>query len=85
MGAGGGQLGLPATITSGAVDGTAAREADDVVEAVGPAVADAAAIAARLPDVFPCSQREDVLGRAGVETVLDPDPLLPAAKTTKYS
>src|SRR6185436_4050349 len=56
-------LRLPAPVAARAVHRPVAREVDDVVDVVGAAVADAAAVGAGLPVVLPRRDGDHVLGR----------------------
>jgi hypothetical protein len=58
-------VGFDATVAARRIDGAAAREADDVVGAVGAGGADAAAVGPGLAEVLARADRNDVLGRAG--------------------
>src|SRR5262245_5200175 len=58
-------VGFDAPIAAPRIDGAAAREADDVVGAVGAGVADAAAVVSGHADVLASADRDDVLGGGG--------------------
>src|SRR4030095_9093308 len=58
-------VGFDATVAARRIDGAAAREADDVVGAVGACVADAAAVGPGLAEVLARADRNYVLGSAG--------------------
>src|SRR5262245_22705148 len=58
-------VGFDAAVAARRIDGTAAREADDVIGAVGAGVADAAAVVPGLAEVLTRADRDDVLGGAG--------------------
>src|SRR5262245_22111963 len=58
-------VGFDSTVAARRIDGAAAREADDVIGAVGAGVADAAAVVPGLAEVLARAYRNYVLGRAG--------------------
>src|SRR5262245_9116845 len=58
-------VGFDAPVAARRIDGTAAREDDDVVGAVGAGVGDAASVVSGHADVLARADREDVLGGGG--------------------
>src|SRR5438309_937469 len=57
-------VGLDSPIAAQRVDGSATRETDDVVRAIGAGISDAAAVGSGLSNILAGTDTDDILGRS---------------------